>query len=181
MLKKIAIGVLVLVLAFVAVVATRPSHFHVERSASIAAPPEVVFAFINDFHRWSAWSPWEKLDPGMQREYSGSAQGVGAQYDWVGNDEVGSGRMRIEDSQAPSHVKIALEFKTPFEAHNQASFNLAPEAGGTLVTWGMDGESNFMFKAVALFMNMDEVVGGDFQQGLANLERIAEAEVTRAP
>jgi uncharacterized protein YndB with AHSA1/START domain len=175
MLKKIAIVSLVLVALFIAVVATRPSHFHVERSVSISAPPEVVFAFINDFHHWSAWSPWEKLDPGMKREYSGSAQGVGARYDWVGNDDVGSGSMRIEDSQAASRLRIALEFKAPFEAQNEASFRLTPEAGATTVTWGMDGENNFMFKAVGLFMNMDEAIGKDFQEGLSNLKRLAEA------
>ena len=175
MLKKVAIGAAVVVLAFIALVAARPSHFHVERSISISAPPEVVFAFINDFRRWQAWSPWEKLDPGMKREYSGSAQGVGAQYHWTGNDDVGSGSMRIEDSQPSSRLRIALEFKTPFEASNEASFSLTPEAGATTVTWGMDGENNFMFKAVGLFMNMDEMIGKDFQEGLANLKRLAEA------
>lgn len=175
MLKKIAIAALIVVVLFVAAVATRPSHFHVERSASVSAPAEVVFGFINDFHHWPAWSPWEKLDPGMKREYSGAAQGVGARYDWAGNDDVGSGSMSIEDSQASSSLRIALEFKTPFEASNEASFNLTPEAGATTVTWGMDGENNFMFKAMGLFMNMDEMIGKDFQEGLANLKRVAEA------
>jgi carbon monoxide dehydrogenase subunit G len=175
MLKKVAIGLAVVVLAFIALVATRPSHFHVERSVSVSAPPEVVFSFINDFRRWPAWSPWEKLDPGMKREYSGSAQGLGARYDWTGNDDVGSGSMRIEESQPSSRIRIALEFKTPFEASNEASFSLAPEAGATSVTWSMDGESNFMFKAMGLFMNMDEAIGKDFQEGLGNLKRLAEA------
>jgi hypothetical protein len=175
MLKKIAIAALVLVVLFVAAAATRPSFFHVERSASVAAPSEAVFALVNDFHQWPAWSPWEKLDPAMKREYSGSAQGVGAEYSWVGNDDVGSGSMRIEDSQPPSRVLIALEFKTPFEASNKASFNLSPAAGTTTVTWGMDGENNFMFKAMGLFMNMDEMIGKDFEEGLGNLKRLAEA------
>jgi hypothetical protein len=175
MLKKIAIAAVVLVVLFVGAAATRPSHFHVERSASVSAPPEVVFAFINDFHQWPAWSPWEKLDPGMKREYSGAAQGVGAKYDWAGNDDVGSGSMRIEDSQPSSRLRIALEFKTPFEASNETIFSLTPEAGATTVTWGMDGENNFMFKAMGLFMDMDEMIGKDFEEGLGNLERVAEA------
>ncbi len=176
MLKKIAIGVLVIAIAFVALVATRPSHFHIERSAQLAAPPEVVFPFINDFHRWPAWSPWEKLDPGMSREYSGSPQGVGAMYHWSGNDDAGVGSMRISDSQAPSQVKIALEFEKPFKASNQTLFNIAPAVGGSAITWGMDGENGFMFKAVGLFMNMDEMVGRDFEAGLENLKRVAEAD-----
>jgi uncharacterized protein YndB with AHSA1/START domain len=175
MLKKIAIVVSVVVAIFSIVVATRPSHFHVERSVSIAAPAEVVFPLINDFHRWPSWSPWEKLDPGMKRDYSGAPAGTGAGYDWSGNDDVGVGSMRITDSQAPTRVAIALEFKQPWQASNTTLFSLTPEADGAHVTWGMDGENNFMLKAVSLFMNMDEVVGKDFEAGLANLQRAAVA------
>lgn len=179
MLKKIAIALLVFVALFVVVVATRPSTFHVERSARVDAPPNVVFPLINDFHRWPAWSPWEKLDPAMKREYSGAAQGTGAAYDWWGNDDVGVGSMRITDSRAPTSVTIALEFKEPWQATNTTLFSVAPEASGSTVTWGMDGESNFMFKAVGLFMDMDEMVGKDFEAGLANLQRVAAAEAAR--
>jgi uncharacterized protein YndB with AHSA1/START domain len=176
MLKKIAIGLLVLVFAFVALVATQPAHFHIERSASIAAPPELVFSFINDFRRWGAWSPWEKLDPNMKREYSGSPSGAGAKYDWAGNDDVGEGGMRIEESQPPSRVSLEIEFRKPWQATNQTTFSITPTASGSDVTWGMDGTSDFMFKAVGLVMNMDETVGKDFQAGLENLKRVAEAE-----
>jgi len=176
MLKKIALGVLVVVLALLVAAATRPAHFHVERSAHVAAPPEVVFPLINDFHQWSRWSPWEKLDPAMKREYSGAAQGQGAVYDWSGNDDVGVGRMSITDSQLPSRVAITLEFMEPWQATNQAVFGVVPEAGGSKVTWGMDGDNNFMLKAVSMFMNMDEMVGKDFESGLTNLQRVAEAE-----
>jgi uncharacterized protein YndB with AHSA1/START domain len=179
MLKKLSIAVLVLVAVFALVVATRPSHFHVERSARIAAPPEVVFAWINDFHRWRSWSPWEKLDPGMKREYSGPAEGKGAAYDWSGNDDVGVGSMRITDSQPPSRVAIALEFKEPWQATNTTLFSVAPEADGSTVTWGMDGENDFVFKAVGLFMNVDEMVGKDFEAGLLNLKLVAETDASR--
>jgi hypothetical protein len=179
MLKKIAIGLLASIGAFVGVVATRPSRFHVERSARLDAPPSVVFPLINDFRRWPSWSPWEQLDPAMKREYSGSAQGTGAMYDWSGNDDVGVGSMRITDSQAPTSVTIALEFKEPWQATNTTRFSVAPEAAGSTVTWGMEGENSFMFKAVGLFMNMDEMVGKDFEAGLANLQRVAAAEAMR--
>lgn len=181
MLKKIAIVVLALVVVFVIVVATRPSHFHVERSSRIAAPPDVVFARINDFHRWPSWSPWEKLDPAMKREYSGAPQGTGSAYRWAGNDEVGVGNMRITDSQPPSRLAIALEFEEPWQATNTTSFTVAPESGGSTVTWGMDGESNFVFKAMGLFMDMDGMIGKDFEAGLSNLQRVAEADAAKSP
>lgn len=182
MLRKIVIGVLALVVAFGVVVAARPAHFHVERSVQIAAPPEVVFPFINDFHRWPSWSPWEKLDPGMRRQYSGAAAGKGAVYDWSGNDEVGVGSMRITDSAPPSSVAVALEFKEPWQATNATLFSVARDATGSKVTWGMEGENDFMLKAVSMFMDMDAMVGKDFEAGLDNLRRAAEAEVAaRAP
>ena len=179
MLKRIAIAFGLVVVVLTAVVVSRPSHFHVERSARMAAPPEVVFPFIDDFHRWSSWSPWEKLDPNLKREYSGAPNGKGAVYDWSGNDEVGTGRMRIIESDAPSTVAISLEFIEPFEATNAALFSINPDGDGSRVTWGMDGESNFIFKAVGLFMSMDDMVGRDFQAGLDNLSRAAEAAAQR--
>jgi uncharacterized protein YndB with AHSA1/START domain len=181
MLKKIAIAVLALVVVFVIVVATRPSHFHIERSSRIAAPPEVVFALVDDFHRWRSWSPWEKLDPAMNREYSGAPRGTGAAYRWAGNDDVGVGNMRITESQPPSRVVIALEFEEPWQATNATSFTVVPEAGGSKITWGMDGESNFVFKAMGLFMDMDGIVGKDFEAGLSNLQLIAEADAAKGP
>lgn len=180
MLKKIAIALLLAIVVFIAVVASRPSHFHVERSARLAAPPEVVFPFINDFHRWPSWSPWEKLDPAMQREYSGEPQGKGAVYEWSGNDDVGKGGMRIIESQPPSTVAIALEFKEPWQATNATLFSVQPDGAGSRVTWGMDGENSFMFKAVGLFMNMDEMVGKDLAAGLDNLSRVTEIEAKKA-
>ena len=177
---SIGVGLLGLVAVFSLVVATRPSRFHVERSAPVPAPPELVFPLIDDFHRWPEWSPWEKLDPAMQRQYSGATSGPGATYEWAGNDDVGRGRMRITDSQAPARVAIALDFIEPWQASNTTLFSIAPGPAGATVTWGMDGESNFMFKAISLFMDMDSMVGKDFEEGLANLARVAQAEAARA-
>lgn len=180
MLKKIAIALALLVVVFIGVVASRPSRFHVERSARMAAPPDVVFWLINDFRRWPTWSPWEQLDPDMRREYSGEPMGKGAAYAWSGNDEVGTGSMRIVDSQPPTAVAIDLEFKEPWQATNATLFSIRPDADGSRVTWGMDGENTFMLKAVGLFMDMDAMVGKDFEAGLDKLARVAEVEAKQA-
>jgi hypothetical protein len=174
MLKKIAIGVAALLLVLVTFVAMQPSTFHVERSALIAAPPARAFAQVNDFHAWKAWSPWEGKDPALQRTYSGSPSGVGAMYAWVGNEQVGEGRMTIEESVEASRIGIKLEFLKPFAATNRATYSFTPAPGGTKVTWAMDGTRNFMLKAFGLFMNMDQMIGPDFERGLASMKRIAE-------
>jgi len=175
MLKRIAVIAAVLIAVLALVIATRPAHLHVERSLSIAVPPAVVFPLINDFRDWSSWSPWEKLDPNMKREISGAPQGKGSLYSWSGNDQVGVGSMEITDSAAPEQVKIRLEFKQPWQATNETTFTLVPTKQGTRVTWAMDGENNFGAKAMSMFMDMDQMVGKDFEAGLANLGAIAEA------
>jgi uncharacterized protein YndB with AHSA1/START domain len=155
--------------------ATRPDGFRIERSAHIQAPPEKVFAQIDDFRRWTAWSPWENIDPGLKRSYGGAAAGAGAAYAWEGNSKVGSGRMEITESRAPSKIVIKLDFIKPFEAHNTAEFTLVPGAqGGTALTWAMYGPSPYASKLMGIFMNMDRMVGAQFEQGLANLKSIAE-------
>src|SRR5688572_25649529 len=168
MLKKILAIAALLFAALLVAIATRPAQFRVVRSAQIAAAPEVVYPLIDDFHAWTAWSPWERLDPNLKREYSGPARGEGAAYSWSGNDQVGSGSMTITDSQPAERVEIRLEFKEPFEATNVTTFALKPAAGGTHVEWAMAGDNNFVGKAMSLFMNMDQMVGKDFEQGLAN-------------
>lgn len=178
MLKRIAVIAAALFAVLMLVVATRPSHFHVERSMSMAAPPALVFPLIDDFHAWQSWSPWEKLDPNMKREITGAPRGQGALYSWSGNDDVGSGTMEITDSNAPQQVKIRIEFKQPWAATNTTNFTLTPTsspAGGTRVTWAMDGENNFGAKAMGLVMDMDQMVGKDFESGLTNLQAVAEA------
>ncbi|HEX2198788.1 MAG TPA: SRPBCC family protein [Burkholderiales bacterium] len=172
---RIAAGLLVLLLAAVLVVAaTRPDNFSVRRAASIEAPPEKIFPLINDFTRWNAWSPYEKKDPAMKRSFSGPAAGKGAVYAWQGNGDVGQGRMEIADAVAPARVTLKLDFVKPFEAHNKVDFTLEPKGGATEVTWAMDGPMPFISKVVTLFVDMDRMVGGDFEAGLANLKAIAE-------
>jgi len=176
MLKKIALGLLVVVMIFVVIVATRSSTLRVERSQTIAAPAAVVYAMLHDFHTWQEWSPWEKLDPNMERIHSGTAAGTGAIYEWKGNDDVGKGRMTIVESHPPEHLSIRLEFLEPWEATNETTFTIKPEGENVLVTWTMQGQKNFMVKALCLFMDMDAMIGKDFEQGLANLKVAAEAK-----
>jgi len=181
MVRKILIGVAAVIVLFVLVVITRPSTFHVERSIVIHAPPENAFAQVNDFHAWAAWSPWEKLDPQMKRTFEGAPSGTGAIYSWVGNDDVGEGRMTIQKSERPSLVSIKLEFIKPWAATNITTFNIARAAEGAKLTWAMDGENNFVAKAMCLFMDMDKMVGGDFERGLAALKTAAESAPKPSP
>lgn len=178
MLKRVAVIAAALFAVLLLVVATRPGHLHIERSLSMAAPPSVVFPLIDDFHAWQSWSPWEKLDPNMKREITGAPHGKGALYSWFGNDEVGSGTMEITESTPQQQVQIRLEFKQPWAATNTTTFTLAPSsapATGTRVTWSMDGENSFGAKAMGLVMDMDHMIGKDFESGLTNLQAMAEA------
>lgn len=174
-MKNLLVAILLFLALGAAYVATRPSEFLITRTRTLAAPPEVVHAYLNDFHRWAEWSPWEKLDPGMQREYGGAPAGEGATYHWSGNDEVGEGRMTILESRPPELVKIQLEFLKPFPATNTAEFYVDATGLGTEVTWAMSGRNGFLAKAFALFMDMDKTVGGDFEQGLAALDAVTTA------
>jgi uncharacterized protein YndB with AHSA1/START domain len=175
MLKKIVLVALLLLATPLIVAATKPNTLKVERTTSIQASPEKVFASINDFRRWSAWSPYEALDPTMKRTYSGAASGKGAVYEWEGNDNVGAGRMEIVDVADPSRVTIKLDFIKPFEGHNIAEFRMEPRGDATRVTWAMDGECPFIMKLMSVFMNTDDMIGKDFETGLANLKVISES------
>jgi carbon monoxide dehydrogenase subunit G len=175
MALKILGGIAVVVVLFVVFVATRPAAFHIERSILVNAPPASAFAQVNDFHAWAAWSPYEKLDPQMTKTFDGAPLGVGAMYAWSGNAKAGEGRMTIVDSNPPSRIGIKLEFTKPFAATNRATFTFVPGADGTKVTWSMDGEYAFMAKAAGLFMDMDKLVGTDFEKGLVSLKALAEA------
>lgn len=178
MKKKLGIvlGIVVVLLAvFCGVVALQPSEFSIERSAQIAAAPATVFALVNDFHHWDGWSPWAKLDPDMKTTYTGPQSGVDAAYAWVGNSEVGEGKMTITESAPSEKIVIRLEFMKPFEATNEATFTFVPVEGGTRVTWRMDGTNNFVGKAFGLLMDMDTMVGGSFEQGLDAMKGMAES------
>ena len=175
MLKKILIALAVIVVVFVVVIAMQPSEFRVARTATISAAPAAVFAQVNDFHQWEAWNPWGKIDPAMKQAYEGAPAGVGAIYTWTGNNEVGEGRMTITESRPSDLIRIKLEFFKPFAATNTAEFTFKPEGSQTVVTWNMSGEKNFMAKAIHLFVNMDKMVGGQFEKGLASMKSIVEA------
>jgi uncharacterized protein YndB with AHSA1/START domain len=174
MLKTIAIVVVVLLVGLLALAATKPDTFRVERTASIKAPPEKIFPLINDLHSWGAWSPWEKVDPAMKRSHSGAANGKGAVYAWDGNSKVGAGRMEITEASPPSKIVIKLDFIKPLEGHNFAEFTLEPKGDATNVTWAMHGPSTYIAKVMSIFFSMDSMVGTQFETGLAKLKAITE-------
>jgi len=177
-MKKLGIvlGLVVALLGILAItVAMQPTDFSIQRSITITAPPATVFALVNDFHQWEKWSPWARLDPAMKTTFEGSASGSGAIYTWIGNSDVGEGKMTILESRAPEQVGIQLEFIAPMKATNTSEFSFASEGDGTTVTWSMAGQNNFIGKAFCLFMDMDAMVGADFEKGLAAMKATAEA------
>ncbi len=167
-------AILVIIAGLLVLAASRPDTFRIQRSASINATPEKVSALLADFHHWGSWSPWEKLDPALARKYSGAATGIGAVYEWEGNKKVGKGRMEITDLSENARILIKLDFFSPFEAHNTAEFTLHQDGGTTNLTWAMYGPTSFPVKVMRLFMNMDRMVGKDFEAGLASLKALAE-------
>ena len=174
MLKWILGGAAAVVAIFLVVVAMQPSDFKVERSATMRAPAPAAFAQVNDFQKWQAWSPWEKVDPALKRQYEGPQAGTGAVYAWQGNKDVGEGRMIITESKPAERVRIKLEFFKPFAATNQAEFSFQPAGDSTTVTWSMTGQNNFLSKAICMFVNMDKMVGGMFEQGLTQMKTVVE-------
>jgi uncharacterized protein YndB with AHSA1/START domain len=167
--------VLAIVIAIVLILAaTKPNTFSVQRATTVKAAPERIFPLINDFHQWGSWSPYENKDPAMQRSFGGAADGKGAVYGWEGNKNVGSGRMEILDTSEPSKIVIKLDFFTPFEGHNTAEFTMLPQGDATNLTWLMHGPASFMSKVMQVFINLDKMIGKDFEIGLANLKRLTE-------
>ncbi len=180
MIRKIALTLFVVItvaiVAILGLASTKPATYHVERSLTMAAPPQTVYAVLNDLHRFPEWSPWQKLDPAMKITHDGPPSGVGAKYHWVGNKDVGEGRMTITGSTPFESVEEKLEFLKPWESTSDVRFSIAPDAAGTKVTWAMDGNNDFMAKVMTVFMSMDAMIGKDFDAGLANLKRVTESE-----
>lgn len=174
MLPYILAGIAVLILILVVVVSMQPAAFRIERSMTKAAPPAAAFALVNDFHEWRSWSPWENVDPNLQRTYEGPTAGTGASYSWKGNGKAGQGRMTITESRPSELIQLRLEFLKPFKATNDVEFAFQPEGAGTRVVWSMTGTKGFVFKAFGLLMSMDKMVGGDFEKGLAAMKAAAE-------
>src|SRR5688572_5310271 len=179
MVLKILVCVAVIVGGAVALIAMQPSEFRVVRTATMRAPVSAVFAQINDFHNWQAWSPWARRDPAMKQTYEGAAAGEGAIYSWAGNREVGTGRMTFVESRPGARIRINLEFFEPFAGTSIAEFTFRPEGNGTAVTWSVTGRNNFVAKAIGLVMNMDTMIGGDFESGLAAMQSVVEASASR--
>ncbi len=170
----IAVALAVAIAIVLILAATKPDTLRVQRATTVKAPPETIFSLINDFHQWGSWSPYENKDPAMKRSYSGTASGKGAVYAWDGNKNVGSGRMEILDSSPPSKILIKLDFFKPFEGHNTAEFTMLPQGDATNVIWVMYGPAPFMSRVMQVFMNLDNMIGKDFEVGLANLKRLTE-------
>lgn len=174
MLRNIFIGAAFLLAVFLFYASTRPSTFEVSRSVNVDATAAEVFVHLNDFRHWAQWSPWEKLDPNMKREFDGAESGIGAVYTWKGNDKVGRGRMEIVAVSIPYNVRIQLDFYEPMVAHNIAGFTLDEAGEGTTVTWKMSGKHSKLSKLMSVFVSMDSMVGPDFETGLSNLKALAE-------
>ena len=179
MIKKTLIAVAVVLVVFLIVVALRPAEYSVTRSATIAAPAETVFTQVNELKKWEAWNPWGKIDPAMKLTYTGPASGVGAAYAWVGNNEVGEGRMTITESRPPGRILFNLEFFKPMAGVSITEFTFKPAGNQTTVTWTMTGKNNYIAKAFCMFMNMDKMIGGQFEKGLVELKAVAEAAVKK--
>jgi hypothetical protein len=177
MFEIIAIIAIILAIAIAVVLilaATKPDTLRVQRATSIRAPADKIFPMINDFHQWRGWSPYEDRDPALKRTYEGPDSGKGAVYAWDGNKNVGSGRMEILETSVPSKITIKLDFFKPFEGHNTAEFTMLPQGDVTNLTWTMHGPAVFMSKLMQVFINLDHMIGRDFEVGLANLKKLAE-------
>src|SRR6266513_6454594 len=173
-IATIAVVIAIAIAAVLILALSKPDIFRIQRVATIKAPAESVFALINDFHRWGSWSPWESKDPAMKRTFSGAESGKGSVYAWDGNKNVGSGRMEILATSAPSKIVIKLDFFTPFEGHNTAEFTMLPQGHVTYVSCLMHVPAPFMSKLMQVFINLDNMIGKDFEAGLANLKRLTE-------
>lgn len=176
MVPIIVLAVLVPLVLFLSYVGLQSEDFSMERSTTIAAPPDVVFAQVNDFHKWDAWSPWAKLDPNSRVTFAGAPAGEGAIFTWSGNNKVGEGRMTITESTPGERVRIKLEFLKPMVATNDTLFTFQPHSVGTLVTWAMSGKNNFVGRVFCTLMNMQKQLAKQFDQGLASMKAIAEGE-----
>ena len=176
MWKAAAAVIVVLIGAVLVYAATRPDTLYVTRSAAINAPPHRIFTLINDYRAWRSWSPYETKDPAMKRTLGGASAGKGATYAWAGDKNVGRGRMEITESVPPSRISIKLDFDEPFEAHNIVDFTLVPRGAATDVTWAMRGPMPFVSKLMSIFVDMDEMIGADFEAGLGNLKAVAEKQ-----
>jgi len=153
--------------------ATQPDTFRIQRSALINAPQETVHGILSDLRRGAEWSPYEKKDPTMKKSFSGPATGPGAMMEWDGNNDIGAGKLTIANA-TPSKITINLDMIKPMAASNVVEYDLAPQGNATNLTWSMHGPMTIFSKVLCTFMNMDRMVGSDFEQGLRDLKALAE-------
>ncbi len=170
----VALVAVVALLAVVAMALRKPDTFTVERRIQIAAPAASTFELVNDFQHWAKWSPWDHMDPAMVRAHSGADRGVGAVYEWTGNSKVGAGRMEIMATVPGEHIEIKLNFLRPFKSQNTANYRLVPNAQGHEFIWSMSGPMLFISKVMSVFVSMDQMIGKDFERGLAQLKAVAQ-------
>ncbi|MFB6419087.1 MULTISPECIES: SRPBCC family protein [Bradyrhizobium] len=179
MLKAIAVIAIVLTAGIAGILVfalTKPDTIRVERSLAVKAPADAIYPVVADFRRWTGWSPYENRDPAMKRSFGGPGEGKGATYAWDGNNNVGAGHMEILEASGPSKLRIKLDFERPLEGHNTAEFTFVPQGDATLVTWSMYGPAPFVSKVMQVFINMDSMIGNDFEAGLANLKKLTEKQ-----
>lgn len=173
--NKVLIGLAAVFLIFIGAVLMQPAQYRVERSITIAAPPAAVYPWVADFKKFDQWSPWEKLDPAMKKTFSGPDTGVGSRYEWSGNDDVGTGSMTVTAAKEGESLTMDLEFVEPWQSKAETGFALAADGEGTKVTWTMSGDNDFMGKAMGLFMDMEGMIGKDYDEGLSNLKKKVES------
>lgn len=169
MLLYVGTGLVFVLIVFLGYVSTRPAAFSMARSSVIGGPANKVFALVNDFRRWIEWSPWEHLDPNLRRTFDGAETGAGAIYHWLGNKKAGEGRMTILESKANEKIVIRLEFIKPFSSVYTTTFEFHGENGGTRVVWRMEGKNNFMSKLWGVFMDIEKMIGKDFEKGFKGM------------
>jgi len=174
LLKRIGFAFAIFVSLAVILISIQPPDFRITRSVTVAAPAQSIFAHVNDLHKWDAWSPWSRLDPTAKARFEGPRTGKESTFHWSGNKEIGEGTMTITESEPHRLVRIKIEFVRPFTAVNMAEFTFASEGEHTIVTWSMYGPNNFMAKAMHLLMDMEKMLGSDFERGLERLKAIAE-------
>ncbi|MES2600410.1 MAG: SRPBCC family protein [Pseudomonadota bacterium] len=179
MMQKILIGLIATIGSFLALILLQPSEYSVSRTMMMSAAAPDIFAQIDDFHRWQAWSPWAKRDPKAKASFDGPASGKGAVFAWSGNNEVGEGRMTLTESRPSESVRIKTDFVKPFVGTSYSDFSLNPEGGGTSVSWTMSGQNDFISKAICLFVSMDKVLGGEMEKGLASIKALVEADAKK--
>ncbi len=167
--------IIVLVALVLTYAARQPNSFRIERSLTIHAGPEKLFPLINDFHYWETWSPWEKIDSNIKRSYDGPQQGKHAIYQWEGMGRAGAGRMEILASLPYRKIIVQLDLYKPKPALNYAEFSFDLLGTSTIVSWAMFGPAPYPYKLMSLFLNMDRILGLEFEKGLDNLKQLVEA------